>query len=179
LVNALAGFQRSVVTAMPGTTRDVVTTVLAIDGWPVELIDTAGQHGTPDTLEQEGIARARAAAAAADLCLWVVAADTVPVWPDSGSSNVILVVNKIDLAPTWDTEAVKDAIPVSAQIGAELDTLCERVSLKLVSDPPAAGTGVPFAPVLSSGVEAVTDALLEGKTEIARTGLHALTRPSE
>src|SRR5262249_7833753 len=42
LVNALAGFQRSVVASTPGTTRDVVTTLLAIDGWPVELADTAG-----------------------------------------------------------------------------------------------------------------------------------------
>src|SRR5207244_11945531 len=42
LVNALAGYQRSVVAPTPGTTRDVVTALLAIDGWPVELADTAG-----------------------------------------------------------------------------------------------------------------------------------------
>ncbi|MFO0843821.1 MAG: GTPase [Gemmataceae bacterium] len=42
LVNALAGYQRAVVAPTPGTTRDVVSTTPAIDGWPVELLDTAG-----------------------------------------------------------------------------------------------------------------------------------------
>jgi tRNA modification GTPase len=48
LINALAGFTRTVVTAVPGTTRDVVATAAAIDGWPVELIDTAGLRLTGD-----------------------------------------------------------------------------------------------------------------------------------
>ena len=59
LVNALAGFTRSVVSPIPGTTRDVVTTRIALGGWPVELIDTAGLHSGGDTLEREGMARAR------------------------------------------------------------------------------------------------------------------------
>ena len=42
LVNALAGYQRAVVSEVAGTTRDVVTVQLAFDGWPVELTDTAG-----------------------------------------------------------------------------------------------------------------------------------------
>src|SRR4029453_3197945 len=42
LINALAGYQRTIVSHVPGTTRDVVTTTTAIDGWPVELADTAG-----------------------------------------------------------------------------------------------------------------------------------------
>src|SRR5207253_6863855 len=50
LVNALAGFTRSVVSEIPGTTRDVVTTRIAVDGWPVELIDTAGLHAGSDAL---------------------------------------------------------------------------------------------------------------------------------
>ncbi len=48
LLNALAGYQRSIVAPSPGTTRDVVTTVLSIDGWPVELADTAGQRRPRD-----------------------------------------------------------------------------------------------------------------------------------
>src|SRR4029077_2665085 len=50
LVNALAGFRRTVVTPTPGTTRDVVTTLIALDGWPVELLDTAGVRTTSEVL---------------------------------------------------------------------------------------------------------------------------------
>src|SRR5205814_566998 len=82
LVNALAGFQRSVVAATPGTTRDVVTTLIAVDGWPVELADTAGLRLGAGSLEAKGIEMARSAAAAADLCLWVLDASAAPVWPD-------------------------------------------------------------------------------------------------
>ena len=54
LVNALAGYQRSVVAATPGTTRDVVTALIAVDGWPVELADTAGWRTDADPLERKG-----------------------------------------------------------------------------------------------------------------------------
>jgi tRNA modification GTPase len=81
LVNALAGYQRSIVAATPGTTRDVVTVRLAIDGWPVELADTAGLRSEAEELEGQGITQARAAAAGADLCLWLLDASTAPVWP--------------------------------------------------------------------------------------------------
>src|SRR5439155_6204210 len=67
LVNALAGFQRCVVTPMPGTTRDAVTTLIAVDGWPVELIDTAGIRNVADDLESAGVDRARRTAADADV----------------------------------------------------------------------------------------------------------------
>src|SRR5205807_1170609 len=70
LVNALAGYQRSVVAPVPGTTRDVVTTALAFDGWPVELADTAGLRDAADELEEAGVARARATLLAADLVVW-------------------------------------------------------------------------------------------------------------
>ena len=57
LVNALAGYGRSIVAPTPGTTRDVVTTNIAIDGWPIELVDTAGLRKATEALEGEGIDR--------------------------------------------------------------------------------------------------------------------------
>src|SRR5262249_19274434 len=72
LANALAGYERSIVSPQPGTTRDVVTTWLAIDGWPVEIADTAGMRAEAVALELEGVALAQSAAGAADLCLWVL-----------------------------------------------------------------------------------------------------------
>ena len=64
LFNRLAGAGRAIVTDIPGTTRDLVTEVIDIDGAAITLVDTAGLHGAPaDAVEEEGIARARAAAA--------------------------------------------------------------------------------------------------------------------
>ncbi len=71
LMNALVGFQRAIVCDLPGTTRDVVTAMTAIDGWPIQLADTAGLRSTRDEIELAGVTRATAAAGAADLVLLV------------------------------------------------------------------------------------------------------------
>jgi tRNA modification GTPase len=146
LVNALAGFQRSVVAETPGTTRDVVTTLLAIDGWPVELADTAGLREDAEALEEQGIGLARAAAGTADLCLWVVDGATAPVWPRALPTPVLRVVNKIDLPPAWDLGTAEGASRVSARTGEGLGELCEALSRQLVPDPPLPGRAVPFTP---------------------------------
>ncbi len=69
LLNALVGFQRAIVCDQPGTTRDVVTATTAIDGWPVQLADTAGLRETCDAVESAGVERAAAAIVDADLVL--------------------------------------------------------------------------------------------------------------
>ena len=79
LINALAGFERSVVAPVAGTTRDVVTVRVAFDGWPVELSDTAGLRDSGEALEAEGIARTKSRLASADLVVWVMdLTDPVP-----------------------------------------------------------------------------------------------------
>jgi len=173
LVNALAGYQRSVVTPIPGTTRDAVATAVAIDGWPVELIDTAGQHTAGDVLEGQGIARAKTAAAAADLCLWVLDVAAEPVWPNRHSSNFQFVVNKSDLTPTWNIVAVEHAAEISARTGAGLDGLCERISRRLVPDPPPPGTAVPFTDELADIIALIKTALTNGDIGAARAALVA------
>lgn len=85
LLNALAGYQRSIVSPIPGTTRDAVRVTVALDGWPVELIDTAGLREAAG-LEAEGIRQTLEVLRRADLILWVADAsaaqdglpDTVP-----------------------------------------------------------------------------------------------------
>ncbi len=72
LLNALAGYERAIVDPTPGTTRDVVTVRTALDGWPVELADTAGLRDSDDAIESAGIALARARQADADLTLLVL-----------------------------------------------------------------------------------------------------------
>ncbi len=72
LMNALSGREVAIVAATAGTTRDVVRQVLAIDGYRLEVADTAGlRDHTTDTIEQEGMKRAKTTAKAADVVVWV------------------------------------------------------------------------------------------------------------
>jgi tRNA modification GTPase len=153
LVNALAGYQRCIVSPLPGTTRDVVTTLIAVDGWPVELADTAGLRHGAGTLEQLGISSAEDALRSADLCLWVLDAAAQPHWPAFQSDSLRYVVNKIDLAPLWDLGQAAGAVHVSAKTGAGIPELCTAMAHWLVPEPPAPGAAVPFMPALGAAVE--------------------------
>ncbi len=102
LVNALVGHARSIVTAVPGTTRDLVETRIVLDGWEVDLVDTAGLRGGAegvDAVERAGIDRAVSAAAAADLVLRIAPADGGPP-PAPAHSRELVVVSKGDLLGT-------------------------------------------------------------------------------
>jgi tRNA modification GTPase len=155
LVNALAGYQRSIVAATPGTTRDVVTAQLALDGWPVELADTAGLRDEAGAVEGQGIRQAREVARAADLCLWVLDASTEPAWPGADAGPVRLVVNKVDLPTAWDLGRAEGTLRVSARTGEGIAELCAAVASWLVPDPPPPGAAVPFTP---EQVEAIATA---------------------
>ena len=72
LLNRLAQREVAIVSPHAGTTRDVIEVHLDLGGWPVTLLDTAGIRDTADPVEMEGVRRAQARAAAADLVLWVV-----------------------------------------------------------------------------------------------------------
>jgi tRNA modification GTPase len=173
LVNALAGYQRSIVAATPGTTRDVTTTRLAIDGWPVELADTAGMREPKDALETEGMHRAREATRAADLCLWLLDAAAMPVRAEPGI-DAKLVVNKVDLPPAWDLDEAPAAIRVSALTGAGLPDLCAALSRWLVPEPPPAGAPVPFTAPLAYGVLAAWRCIHSGQIDESRRIVQSL-----
>ena len=145
LLNALAGFTRSIVSPTPGTTRDVVTVSLAIDGWPVEMIDTAGIRQAPSSLEQQGIDRARGAVRDADVRFWLLDGAETPIFPDERSGWHYLI-NKIDLPAAWDWSAVTGALCISAQTKKGLAELCELISRELVPTPPTPGEAVPCLP---------------------------------
>jgi tRNA modification GTPase len=168
LINALAGYQRSVVSATPGTTRDVVTTRLAIDGWPVELSDTAGQRAGGEDLEQQGIDLARSVSASADLRLWVLDGSEGLARPETRPANLRLLINKTDLPAGWDWDEETDALHVSAKTGAGIPELCEALSDWLVPDPPTPGEPVPFTPALADAVEEALAHVRTGRGEEAR-----------
>ncbi|MCP9816519.1 tRNA uridine-5-carboxymethylaminomethyl(34) synthesis GTPase MnmE [Synechococcus sp. GreenBA-s] len=105
LLNRLSRTERAIVTDLPGTTRDLVESELVIQGVPLTLLDTAGIRATDDRVEQLGIARSRAALAAADVALllfdleagWTAADQELreQVPPDV---PLLVVGNKADLA---------------------------------------------------------------------------------
>lgn len=119
LFNRILGTNRAIVSDTPGTTRDVVGATLDIDGYLVNLSDTAGIRETTDAVEQMGIERARGEIADADLVLRVVTDKAAP----APAANEILVINKSDVAPGTR----QDAIYTSAKTGTGLDTLMAAV----------------------------------------------------
>lgn len=167
LVNALAGYQRSIVAATPGTTRDVVTLRLALDGWLIELADTAGLRAEAEALEEQGIRRARATATSADLCLWLLDGSAPPVWPNEPLATMRYVINKSDLPPAWDHASASDAVRVSAKTGKGLAELCAAIVAHLVPDPPPTEAAIPFTPRLCEGLADAQKTLASGDTAAA------------
>jgi len=106
LLNALAGYDRAIVTDIPGTTRDTVEETVTCGGVLLRLIDTAGIHDTADAVEQLGVERSRKAAETADLVIAVVDGSQTPMTVDEDilalaakAPHWILAVSKNDLNP--------------------------------------------------------------------------------
>jgi len=131
LLNALAASERAIVTEIPGTTRDLVRETVDIDGVALTLVDTAGLRDSADIVEQEGIRRARAELARADVVLLVCDTDAVDadlaLLADVPTTAKRLVVrNKIDLIGRPPRRERRDEdmhIWLSAKTGAGLDLL--------------------------------------------------------
>ena len=119
LFNRLVGENRAIVSDTPGTTRDVVSCTLDIDGYMVNISDTAGLRDTDDAIEQIGIQRTNDEIKNADLILHVIDAQSSDFKVQS-SNNEITVVNKSDLC---DCKNKSDAIYVSAKTGDGIDNL--------------------------------------------------------
>jgi tRNA modification GTPase len=173
LLNALAGYERAIVAPTPGTTRDVVSVPTALDGWPVELTDTAGLRAPGDAIEAEGVTRARARQAGADLTVLVLDRSEPLTATDHALLHeypgALVVANKSDLPPAWAPE-VPGVITVSAARGDGIDALAAAIARRLVLDPPEPGAGVPFRPGHRRHLVAARDALRAG--DVAGTAGH-------
>jgi tRNA modification GTPase len=137
LVNALAERDVAIVAETPGTTRDALEARVVLGGVPVTLVDTAGLRETPDAIEAEGVRRARARAAAADLVITVHQAaddETTSPPPLEGGGEIsphaapttptLLLTNKIDLGGTIPP----GAIGISVRTGAGMNSLRARLA---------------------------------------------------
>ena len=137
LLNRLAGYDAAIVTAIPGTTRDVLRERIAIDGMPLHIADTAGLRDEADVVEAEGIRRARQEMSRADRILYVVDGDrrleqrelerelaTLPA-----DIPATLVVNKIDLLGLSSRyeQSQPPRLYLSATTGEGVDLLREHL----------------------------------------------------
>jgi tRNA modification GTPase len=148
LINALTGYGRSIVHHAAGTTRDAVTAATAIDGWPVELCDTAGLRTGGDAVERAGVQRAEERLARADLAILVF--DQNVAWSAEDQSLLdrwpaaLLVHNKCDLPAT--SAGRPAGLWTSALRGDGIEELLQAIARRLVPDPPPPGAAVPFTP---------------------------------
>ena len=145
LFNQLLGSSRAIVTPVAGTTRDLVTEVIDLDGLPVTLIDSAGIRTAGDAVEAEGVARARQALGVASAAIvvvdrsrtlepedWVVLEETVSV-------PRVVVVNKADRPASWPSGTLSlpetaVSVEVSARTGDGITLLKERLRDVLVGN---------------------------------------------
>lgn len=152
LLNSILKEKRAIVTALPGTTRDIIEEVININGVPVKLIDTAGIRETEDIIEGEGIRRTRERLIDSDLVLYMV--------DDSGlhdcdlevilsmDKKIILIVNKEDLMKreAIDKIATKaeglSFVSISAEKDSGLERLKEAIYEKAVDHQREAGSDI-------------------------------------
>ncbi|MEO5823598.1 MAG: tRNA uridine-5-carboxymethylaminomethyl(34) synthesis GTPase MnmE [Vicinamibacteraceae bacterium] len=167
LFNALLGAGRAIVTAVPGTTRDLLTERCDIGGLAVTLIDTAGVRDSDEPIEREGIARARQAAQTADVRVVVLdrsrpraetgvamgaetgaaskaeaAAETSALSGAVARNTTVIVANKSDLPSAWTEADERASIAASALTGEGLDAVRQAivraaVSMESLEDPPS------------------------------------------
>lgn len=140
LFNALLGTARAIVTDVPGTTRDMISDRVDIDGIPITLVDTAGLHEARDVVEAEGIRRAHRAIAVAAVTIEVRDATAVKARAEQGAVEVggrrLIVWNKVDLVADdvrRSLARVDDAILVSALTGEGLPQLRTRIVSTLMA----------------------------------------------
>lgn len=139
LLNALVGYDRAIVTDVPGTTRDTVEARCRLGGVVLRLIDTAGLRETDDAVERIGVERSRAALEGAALALLVLDGsasltpeDEAAMAQAARAPRVICLINKSDRPLAFAPEELRSRFPhlcvVSAATGAGLDALGETVA---------------------------------------------------
>jgi tRNA modification GTPase len=140
LLNILAGRKKAIVTNIPGTTRDLITETIQLDGFSVHLTDTAGIRTPMDTIEKEGIDLVRERLEQADVVV-ILLDGSMPLTDEDRlilkenekhAGRMMIAVNKSDLPPAWETEQLAETVGplsgtplfrISAKFGDGLDAL--------------------------------------------------------
>ena len=143
--NRLLGASRAIVTPVAGTTRDLVTETMDLDGIAVTLVDSAGIRMSVDPIEAEGVSRARQASGVAAACLVVVdrseplCADDRVVLEETSATPRVVVINKLDRPGAWPASALPldgetSQVEVSARTGRGVDRLRRELRRVLVGE---------------------------------------------
>ncbi|WP_407540155.1 tRNA uridine-5-carboxymethylaminomethyl(34) synthesis GTPase MnmE [Deinococcus radiomollis] len=131
LLNALLGYERSIVASVAGTTRDYLEAGLELGGLPITLVDTAGLRDTADEIEAAGVRQSRRLAEGADLVLYLEDASAPREAVEDLPPGAMRIQTKTDLQARWHDPA---ALPVSAVTGAGLPELRQAVLRALLQD---------------------------------------------
>lgn len=175
LLNALLGYERAIVTAVPGTTRDTVEERCVLGGVLLRLMDTAGLRETEDVVERLGVERSRAALARAELAL-VLLDGSEALTPEDGEilrlagqcPHRIVLVSKSDLPQVLRLPEGIEAVTVSSVTGQGLEVLEEEIRRRFAAAPATAGeliTNARQAETVGRAAEslqAASEALAEG-----------------
>jgi tRNA modification GTPase len=195
LLNALAERDAAIVTATPGTTRDIIEVPLVLCGYKALMADTAGLRETEDEIEAEGVRRARAWAAAADLRLWLVdgSADAVGTVPMELRPGDLCLITKCDLifgaVGVWAAAQGERLALSTAEITAKgpsdlawvRSMLEERIVDALAGAEPPAATRLRHQELLSEAADRLRHALMQDErlelaAEDVRLAARALDR---
>lgn len=149
LLNQILGWERAIVSEVPGTTRDAVSEELHIGGTVLRIVDTAGLRDTQDSVEREGVRRSKQEIERSQIVLWVIdgSRQTYPeIESMLGRAGVIAVLNKIDqLHPeAWSGEGLAQGqvmVRVSCKTGAGMTELRQAIAA-------AAGAAIPTGEAL-------------------------------
>ena len=178
LFNALLNTDRAIVTAIPGTTRDLLAERADIGGLSLALIDTAGVRETSDVVEREGVARARGTIGVADLTIVVLdgarplSKDDRELLEATASRSRVVVLNKSDLPRVvGENFSSPGALAISAKTGDGLSELIDAIASALSSndsrrDTPAI-TNVRHAVLLERARDSLTRAGLALESEVS------------
>ena len=153
-----------------GTTRDVLTASTALDGWPVELSDTAGLRSSEHPIEREAIQLTYETLAGADLVVLVF--DSTEPWSDSDARLIeaypeaIVLHNKMDL-PSSPGPPRPPGLAASAMTGEGLDRVIRAMVERLIPSPPFPGEGVPFTLTQIEQLRSAANAIARGDRQRA------------
>jgi len=190
LSNALLRFERMIVHAVPGTTRDTVEDLFSVAGVPFVLVDTAGIREAGDEMEREGVERARAAASEADVTLLVLDGSEPLTEEDRvllrqpGARPRVIALNKSDLALRVEKDEIpKDSrtpvVSVSATTGEGIEELERRILDAAYPTRPDAGAAVVFTARQQECLAQALAAAKAGDAEGISRALGGLLRPSD
>lgn len=180
LINSLLGLERVVTDGQPGTTRDLISCDTVLDGWPVQLIDTAGIHRNTDFLEHQAILKTQQSLQCSDLII-LVFDQSVPLSKAhleliNRYPKAVYVGNKCDLPTAEESPAFPvGTLFLSALNSDDLYSLINEIVTRLIPQPASRGDAVPFTARQNKLLKNALDAVQSNHLKKALHDLQSLT----